>query len=192
MKIVLNYDPNYIGYASSKNAISRADMFITRLVSYRDTKYQSYKQVFTWSHELTILRICQAVRSGVIRTDEIEIHAENGYKIDVDIKGQFIQAWPTDLFELSFHCQFTNYGEVNYDSDKSTFPSEKMTPKEILKEVVSRTYNFVYKADLSPSERRTAELLEREGVLEIEEFEDEDEDSVSEKMYTINKKYFEE
>lgn len=49
-----------------------------------------------------------------------------------------------------------------------------MTPKEILEEVVSRTYNFVYKADLSSSERRTAELLEREGVLEIEEFEDED------------------
>lgn len=67
-----------------------------------------------------------------------------------------------------------------------------MTPKEILKEVVSRAYNFVYKADLSHSESRTAELLEREGVLEIEEFEDEDEDSVSEKMYTINKKYFEE
>lgn len=66
-----------------------------------------------------------------------------------------------------------------------------MTPKEILREVVSRTYNFVYKNDLSPSERRTAELLEREGVLEFEEFEDEDEDSVSEKMYTINKKYFE-
>jgi len=67
-----------------------------------------------------------------------------------------------------------------------------MTPKEILEEVVSRTYNFVYKADLSSSERRAAELLEREGVLEIEEFEDEDEDGVSEKMYTINKKYFEE
>lgn len=124
MKIVLKYDPNYIGYTSSKHAIRRADMLITKLVSYRETKYQSYKKVFTWSHELTILRICQAVRSGVIQTDEIEIHAEDGSKIDVDIKGHFIQPWPTDLFELSFHCHFEKYGQVNYDSDKSTFPSE--------------------------------------------------------------------
>lgn len=121
MKIVLYYDPNITGSGSAKNAIARADGLITKLVSHRGT---SYKEVFTWSHELMISRICQAVRSGVIRTDEIEIHAEDGSKIDVDIKGQFIQPWPTDLFELSFRCHFTKYGEVNYDSDKSTFPSE--------------------------------------------------------------------
>ena len=121
MKIVLYHDPNCIGFGSAKKAMSLADGLITKLVSYRNT---GYKEVFSWSHELTITRICQAVRSGVIRTDEIEIHAEDGSKIDVDIKGQFIQPWPTDLFELSFHCQFTKYGRVNYDSDKSTFPSE--------------------------------------------------------------------
>lgn len=69
-----------------------------------------------------------------------------------------------------------------------------MTPKEILKEVVSRTYNFVYEGDLSASERMVAKLLVRQGIIEFQKFEDEDgdEDGISEKMYKVNKKYFEE
>lgn len=59
-----------------------------------------------------------------------------------------------------------------------------MTPKEILKEVATRTYNFVYKNDLSSSERRTAGILVGEGVLKLER------DEFGE-VYTINKKYFE-
>jgi len=59
-----------------------------------------------------------------------------------------------------------------------------MTPKEILKEVATRTYNFVYKDDLGLTERRTAGVLVGEGVLKIEK------DEFGE-MYTINKKYFE-
>lgn len=58
-----------------------------------------------------------------------------------------------------------------------------MTPKEILREVVSRTYNFVHRDDLSTTERRIAGVLVEEGVLKIER------DEYGE-QYLINQKYF--
>jgi hypothetical protein len=52
-----------------------------------------------------ILRLLKAVREGKLRTDEISIQA-CGRKIDIDIKGEFIQPWPDDLFEADFYLRF--------------------------------------------------------------------------------------
>jgi hypothetical protein len=52
-----------------------------------------------------ILRVLQAVRNGVIRTDEVELYCFD-VKIDVDVKGEFIQPWGDDLFEAAFNLRF--------------------------------------------------------------------------------------
>ena len=60
------------------------------------------------SSEHYILRLLQAVRCGVLRTDEIKLHCGERV-IDVDVKGQLIQPWPDDLFEADFHLRFSDY-----------------------------------------------------------------------------------
>lgn len=52
-----------------------------------------------------ILRILQAVRNGELRTDEIQLFCKD-VKIDVDVKGEFIQPWPDELFEADFNLRF--------------------------------------------------------------------------------------
>lgn len=55
-----------------------------------------------------ILRLLQAIRCGVLRTDEIQLNVD-GKVIDVDVKGEFIQPWPDDLFEADFYMRFSDY-----------------------------------------------------------------------------------
>ena len=55
-----------------------------------------------------IMRLLQAVRCGILRTDEIEIHCGE-HLIEVDVKGEFIQPWPDDLFEATFYLRFAPY-----------------------------------------------------------------------------------
>lgn len=100
-------------------ALDAADGLVTTLKLYKDSPEHV---VVYWTHELTILRICQAVRCGVIRTDEIEIWTETNVKIDVDVNGQFIQPWPTPLFEYAFRCLFYDYGSLE---DMITFGPEE-------------------------------------------------------------------
>lgn len=52
-----------------------------------------------------ILRLLKAVRDGELRTDEIQLFCKD-VKIDVDVKGEFIQPWPDDLFESDFYLRF--------------------------------------------------------------------------------------
>ena len=52
-----------------------------------------------------ILRLLQAVRNGDLRTDELQLFCKD-VKIDVDVKGEFIQPWPDDLFEAAFYLRF--------------------------------------------------------------------------------------
>jgi hypothetical protein len=52
-----------------------------------------------------ILRLLQAVRNGELRTDELQLFCKDR-KIDVDVKGEFIQPWPDDLFEAAFYLRF--------------------------------------------------------------------------------------
>jgi hypothetical protein len=59
-----------------------------------------------------ILRIQQAVRSGLISGDQVKIQCLDR-QIDLDIKGDFIQPWPDDLFEAAFYLRFNPYPEVN-------------------------------------------------------------------------------
>jgi hypothetical protein len=55
-----------------------------------------------------LLRIFQAVRSGVLRTDDVVLYCQDTL-IELDIKGEFIQPWPTDLFEADFYLRFNDY-----------------------------------------------------------------------------------
>lgn len=52
-----------------------------------------------------ILRIMKGVRIGELRTDDIHIEA-CGRTVYVDVKGDFIQPWPDDLFEADFYLRF--------------------------------------------------------------------------------------
>jgi hypothetical protein len=52
-----------------------------------------------------ILRLLQAVRNGDLRTDELQLFCKD-VQIDVDVKGEFIQPWPDDLFEAAFYLRF--------------------------------------------------------------------------------------
>ncbi len=71
-------------------------------------------------HRLTgsehyILRILQAVRCGILRTDEIKLYCY-GKPIDIDVKGEFIQPWPDELFDADFHLRFGKFTKPNDDS----------------------------------------------------------------------------
>jgi hypothetical protein len=59
-----------------------------------------------------ILRIQQAVRSGLISDDQVKIFCMDR-QVDLDIKGEFIQPWPDGLFEADFYLRFNPYPEVN-------------------------------------------------------------------------------
>ena len=52
-----------------------------------------------------ILRLLQAVRNGELRTDELQLFCKE-VKIDVDVKGEFIQPWPDELFDAAFYLRF--------------------------------------------------------------------------------------
>jgi hypothetical protein len=51
------------------------------------------------------LRICKGVRKGELRTDEVQIFCGER-EINLDIKGDFIEPWPDDLFEAAFYLIF--------------------------------------------------------------------------------------
>jgi hypothetical protein len=59
-----------------------------------------------------ILRLLQAVRSGDLRTDEFQLFCKD-VKIDVDVKGGFIQPWPDDLFEAAFNLRFDRPSDLD-------------------------------------------------------------------------------
>jgi hypothetical protein len=52
-----------------------------------------------------LLRICRGVRKGELRTDEVQIFCGER-EINLDIKGDFIEPWPDDLFEAAFYLIF--------------------------------------------------------------------------------------
>lgn len=93
-----------------------ADLFIEAIDKYRHTFI-----VETHSEHL-ILRLLRRIRETEkgtappdrqLRTDELGIYylkQENGSttasRIDVDVKGEFIQPWPDDFFEIDFYERF--------------------------------------------------------------------------------------
>jgi len=62
-----------------------------------------------------ILRLLQAVRNGDLRTDELCLFC-NGVQVDVDVKGEFIQPWPDDLFDADFNLRFDRPSDREPDS----------------------------------------------------------------------------
>lgn len=135
MPVILKYNPGMVKHAA-KQAIQYADEIVRGIESGESTVTGDFcnghlpEHTLYWSHELTILRICQAVRCGGIKTNDIRIHAENGEVVDVDVKGQFIQPWPTDLFELAFYCQFTKYDKICHIPGRSTFDPDTVEWKQ--------------------------------------------------------------
>ncbi len=126
MSVILKYDSGLAKH-NAKEALKFADDIVVALEgglrllgSYSVLNYLPERTIY-WSHELTILRICQAVRCGRIKTNDVRIHAENGEVVSLDVDGHFIQPWPTDLFELAFYCQFTKYDKICYVPGRSTF-----------------------------------------------------------------------
>jgi hypothetical protein len=118
MLVILQYDSGRAKH-NAKGALKLADDIVEALEG--GMLEDAWNFPVYWSHELTILRICQAVRCGRIKTNDIRIHAENGEVVAVDVNGSFITPWPTDLFDLSFYCQFTKYDKICYTPGKSTF-----------------------------------------------------------------------
>lgn len=55
-----------------------------------------------------IRRILQAVRSGVLRVDDIEVYFKD-ILMEVSKEGNFLNPWPDELFESSFHLLFNDY-----------------------------------------------------------------------------------
>jgi hypothetical protein len=97
--IVIHYDE--LPCDHYKVEIKRADFDITQHEEIGDI------QRLTGS-EHYILRILQAIRSGVLRTDDIVLYCQDTL-MEVGIKGEFLSPWPTDLFEADFYLRFNDY-----------------------------------------------------------------------------------
>jgi len=130
MTVILKYDSSLAKH-NAKEALKFADDIVEAVEGGMLKAVGDFP--LYWSHELTILRLCQAVRCGRIKTNDIRIHAENGDVVAVDVNGSFITPWPTDLFELSFYCQFTKYDKICYVPGKSTFDPDTMEFKRLKK-----------------------------------------------------------
>jgi hypothetical protein len=63
-----------------------------------------------------ILRLLQAVRNGDLRTDELQLFC-NDVQVDVDVKGEFIQPWPDELFEAAFYLRFDKSRPIERAAD---------------------------------------------------------------------------
>jgi hypothetical protein len=55
-----------------------------------------------------IRRILQAVRSKVLRTDDVAVYYQD-ILMEVDIRGCFLSPWPDGLFEAGYSLLFHDY-----------------------------------------------------------------------------------
>lgn len=64
------------------------------------------------TNESRVLVALQALhRQGLI---ELVIdHIPSGQKIHLDVKGEFIEPWPDELFELEFHLRFSTFEGIS-------------------------------------------------------------------------------
>lgn len=72
-----------------------------------------------------IQRLQQAVRCGLLRTDDLTLYC-NDTRVDIDVKGQFVQPWLDELFEAAFYLIFHPY-ERPFDP-RDTDPSSVELP----------------------------------------------------------------
>ena len=95
--------------------IERADRLISQFIENGKPGI-----VFPFSSDVFVLRIAQAIRAGILASNDVQIYChqlENGIyddsrSIRFDIKGDFIEPWVVDdLFEVAFHLRFNNYKE---------------------------------------------------------------------------------
>lgn len=83
-----------------KREIERVDSFIEWAMECAESKVY-----VTISTDIGILRVCQAVRLGLIPSQFVRIETSKGI-INLDHKGEFIEPWPDDLFEVAFNLRF--------------------------------------------------------------------------------------
>ena len=107
----LVYCENKCQVSGDRKSIAAADHIIEKTKKYRGNITEESEATVYWASSLFIHRICQAVRGGIILTHEVQIYDERGVKVDLDVKGQFIQPWESDLFDLTFNMLFSSWAK---------------------------------------------------------------------------------
>lgn len=112
----------YGEYASEHftQEIRKADQLI------REHKEVGDIAVLTGS-EVFIRRICQAIRCGKLSGSDVSLYVGDR-RFLIDVKGQFIDPWPDDLFEITFNLLFHDYDEIDVQSSNDLVPSSSPSP----------------------------------------------------------------